>query len=93
MYQRVLRIREQLLGAEHPAIAHPLFGLAVILHDQGNHKQAEALYRRGLIVQGRQSEAANPDIEALKRSYDRHLDSIGTLVLFAPPEYNDEPSV
>jgi tetratricopeptide (TPR) repeat protein/transcriptional regulator with XRE-family HTH domain len=48
LYLRALHIREQSLGSEHPQVAFPLSGLAVLNQEQGNYQQAELLYLRAL---------------------------------------------
>ncbi len=48
IYRRVLAIRENRLGADHPSTLRTVRGLAGALEKQGNYDEAEALYRRAL---------------------------------------------
>jgi tetratricopeptide (TPR) repeat protein len=54
LYQRALRIQEQILGSEHPQMIVSLNRLANIYSDQGKYEEAEALYERALRI-GEQS--------------------------------------
>lgn len=48
IYRRVLAIRENRLGADHPSTLRTVRGLAITLEKQGHYDEAEALYRRAL---------------------------------------------
>ena len=37
LYQRALKIREKVLGPEHPDVAHSLNNLAALYHAQGRY--------------------------------------------------------
>ncbi len=50
LFQRVLCLREQTLGSEHPDLASPLNGLAILSWEQGKYEQAEPLYQRALRI-------------------------------------------
>jgi tetratricopeptide (TPR) repeat protein len=50
LYRRALKIREQVLGLEHPDVAGVLNNLAGLLHDKGDYDGAESLYRRALEI-------------------------------------------
>src|SRR5262249_1005726 len=52
LYQRSLRIREQILGGDHPKVAISLSTLADLYREQGNYGKAEPLYQRALGIQG-----------------------------------------
>ncbi|WP_438035773.1 CHAT domain-containing protein [Sorangium sp. So ce204] len=49
--ERVLGIRENALGREHPAVATALNNLAVLYRAKGDYARAEPLYRRALAIQ------------------------------------------
>jgi tetratricopeptide (TPR) repeat protein/DNA-binding XRE family transcriptional regulator len=48
--QRVLQIREQMLGSEHPDVASALDELAILYAAQDKYEQAELLYQRALRI-------------------------------------------
>ena len=50
LYRRALRIREQILGPEHPCVADSLMGLGSFYCEHGAYGQAEGLYRRALRI-------------------------------------------
>lgn len=50
LYQRALRIREKLLGPEHPLVAFPLVGLANLYKEQDKYAEAEPLYQQALRI-------------------------------------------
>jgi tetratricopeptide (TPR) repeat protein/transcriptional regulator with XRE-family HTH domain len=50
LYRRALRIREQILGPEHPRVADSLMGLGSFYCEHGAYGQAEGLYRRALHI-------------------------------------------
>ncbi|MBC8123287.1 MAG: tetratricopeptide repeat-containing protein, partial [Gemmatimonadaceae bacterium] len=60
--EKVLSIRESVLGKEHPDVAASLNNLAFLYDNQGRYDQAEPLYKRSLAI----SEAAlgkeHPDV-------------------------------
>ena len=43
LYERALAIREEVLGAEHPAVATSLNNLAGLYQKQGRYAEAEPL--------------------------------------------------
>ena len=53
LYRRALSIGEQVLGEEHPDLAHALDGLAFLSGEQGRYEQAEALGIRALNLRER----------------------------------------
>lgn len=65
LYQRALRIGEQVLGPAHSDVALSLNGLALLYAEQGKYEQAEALYRRALSVGEQASGPAHPDVAQL----------------------------
>jgi tetratricopeptide (TPR) repeat protein len=56
--QKVLSIREKLLGPEHPDVATGLNNLAFLYVRQGRYTDAEPLYRRALAIN---EKALGPD--------------------------------
>jgi tetratricopeptide (TPR) repeat protein/transcriptional regulator with XRE-family HTH domain len=48
LYQRALRLREQILGPDHPEVTFPLNGLADAQREQGRYADAEPLYQRAV---------------------------------------------
>jgi tetratricopeptide (TPR) repeat protein len=50
LYQRALRILEPVVKADHPDLAYPLDGLALLYFDQGKYEQAEPLFLRALHI-------------------------------------------
>jgi tetratricopeptide (TPR) repeat protein len=50
LYERALKIREDVLGAEHPDTAASINMLGVLLHERGDFDRAEALYKRALEI-------------------------------------------
>src|SRR2546423_14718082 len=48
MHQRVLELRETVLGKEHPDTLMSMNNLANVLSDQGKYEQAEEMHQRGL---------------------------------------------
>ncbi|WP_233501901.1 CHAT domain-containing tetratricopeptide repeat protein [Acaryochloris thomasi] len=60
--QRVLSIREKVLGAGHPDIATSLNNLALLYHSQGLYSKAEPLFQRALNIDEKVLGAGHPDI-------------------------------
>lgn len=61
LFQQALRIREQVLGAEHSATAQTLNNLALLYYKQGRYAEAEPLYLRALhIFEPEQLEVSYP---------------------------------
>jgi tetratricopeptide (TPR) repeat protein/DNA-binding XRE family transcriptional regulator len=50
LYQRALRIAEEVLGGDQNLVAELLTGLGVLYREQGKYDQAESLYRRALTI-------------------------------------------
>jgi tetratricopeptide (TPR) repeat protein len=61
LYQRALAIREQQLGADHPATALSLNNLAALYATTGRYGEAEPLYQRALAIREQQLGADHPD--------------------------------
>jgi tetratricopeptide (TPR) repeat protein/DNA-binding XRE family transcriptional regulator len=50
LFQLALRIREHVLGRNHPDVARSLNDLAILYKEQGRYTDAEQLYRRALHI-------------------------------------------
>ena len=50
------------LGPEHPDVAHSLYGLALLYHEQGKYAEAEPLYQRALRIREQQLGPEHPDV-------------------------------
>jgi len=61
LFLRALHIREQLLHAPHPDVAHCLNALAQLYRQQGQLEKAELLYQRALHIFGQALDASHPD--------------------------------
>jgi tetratricopeptide (TPR) repeat protein len=57
-FQQSLRIWEQAYGPDHPQVAYPLNGLAILYREQGKYAEAEPLYQRALRIR---EHALGPD--------------------------------
>lgn len=62
LYHQALRIWEQQLGAEHPAVVYPLSGLAMLYRWQSKFEQAELLYQRALHIWEQQLGPEHPAV-------------------------------
>ena len=62
--QRVLVIREKVLGRDHPDVATALNNLAVLYLHQGRYADAEPLYERALTIRETAFGSEHPDIAA-----------------------------
>jgi tetratricopeptide (TPR) repeat protein len=49
-FERVLEIRQKVLGEDHPDTAQSLNALANLLSDQGSYQEARSLYERALAI-------------------------------------------
>jgi tetratricopeptide (TPR) repeat protein len=61
LLQQALRIREQVLGSEHPETASSLNDLAELYWHQGKYEQAEPLYQRALAIREQALGALHPE--------------------------------
>jgi tetratricopeptide (TPR) repeat protein len=50
LYQRALKMREQVLGPQHPDVAQSLNNLAALYYAQGKYTEAEPLLQRALQI-------------------------------------------
>ncbi|MDF5733095.1 MAG: CHAT domain-containing protein [Rhizonema sp. PD38] len=60
--ERVLLIREKVLGKEHPDVAQSLNNLALLYKAQGNYQKAEPLYQRSLNIREKVLGKEHPDV-------------------------------
>ncbi len=60
LYQRVLCIREQALGSQHPETAETMHGLARLRETQGNSEEARTWYTRALAAYEQALGACHP---------------------------------
>jgi tetratricopeptide (TPR) repeat protein len=64
LYQRALRIREQVLGPEHPEVAASLNSLANLSWEQGQYPGAERLLQRALQIREQALGPEHPEVAA-----------------------------
>jgi tetratricopeptide (TPR) repeat protein len=62
LYQHALRIREYVLGLDHPDVARVLNNLAILYWSQGKYAEAEPLYQRALHIRERVLVPGHPDL-------------------------------
>ncbi|HKX30694.1 MAG TPA: tetratricopeptide repeat protein, partial [Blastocatellia bacterium] len=60
--ERVLEIRQKVLGAEHPDLAGPIHNLGVLYWLKGDYAQAEPLLQRALSLREKTLEPEHPDL-------------------------------
>ena len=60
--QKVLAIREQVLGSSHIDVAQSLNSLALLYEAQGKYQQAEPLYQRSLTISEKALGKSHPDV-------------------------------
>lgn len=65
LFQRALRIGEQVLGPTHRDVAFTLNGLALLYEEQGKYEQAEALHREALRIGEQALGPMHPDLAQL----------------------------
>jgi tetratricopeptide (TPR) repeat protein/DNA-binding XRE family transcriptional regulator len=65
LFQQDIRIHEQKLGSEHPKVAQPLNGLAIVYYKLGRYEEAEILYRRALCIREQAFGPDHPDVCSL----------------------------
>ncbi|CAN0549261.1 unnamed protein product [Ectocarpus sp. 12 AP-2014] len=68
MYKRSLAIGEKTFGPDHPEVASHLTNWAVLLHEQGKHKEAIALLERVLSIRMQKLGENHPDTVSSKKS-------------------------
>jgi tetratricopeptide (TPR) repeat protein len=62
LYQRALRIQEQVLGPEHPEVATLLNYLSAMYHEQSKYAEAERLLQRVLRIREQVLGPEHPDV-------------------------------
>ena len=50
LYKKALKIREEVLGVNHPDTAFSYSNLAKLYHAQGKYEEAETLYQKALKI-------------------------------------------
>jgi tetratricopeptide (TPR) repeat protein len=83
-YQQSLRLREQVLGSDHPDVAYPLIGLADLYREQSKDAEAEPLYQRALCIREQALGPDHPDVA-------RPLIGLGNLYYFQGKDAKAEP--
>jgi CHAT domain-containing protein/Tfp pilus assembly protein PilF len=63
-YERVLEIRERVLEPDHPDVAAPINGLAILYYYEGEYATAESLHQRALSIRERALGPNHPDVAA-----------------------------
>jgi CHAT domain-containing protein/Tfp pilus assembly protein PilF len=63
-YKRVLEIRERVLEPDHPDVAAPINGLAILYYYEGEYATAESLHQRALSIRERALGPNHPDVAA-----------------------------
>ena len=76
-YHQSLRIREQVLGPDHPQVAYPLNGLASLYDAQGKDAEAEPLYQRALRIREKVLGPNHPLTREVVRNYANLLRKMG----------------
>ena len=62
LYQRSLAIRENALGADHPAVAQSLSNLAALYYSQSRYAEAEPLVKRSLAISEKAQGPDHPEV-------------------------------
>ena len=62
LLRAALRLRQNLLGSEHPGVAQTLNSLSLILADQGNYEEAEVMGREALALRKKLLGDEHPDV-------------------------------
>jgi tetratricopeptide (TPR) repeat protein len=68
LYERVLHIREQILGPEHPDVAGPLSSLGFLFYREEEYEQAVPLVERALHIQEQALGSDHPSVAGLLRT-------------------------
>jgi len=69
MLLAALSIREKLLGAEHPAVAHVLHNLAKLYFLEQRFTEADSLYRRAVAIAEKSLGPNHPDLAETLADY------------------------
>lgn len=65
LFQQALRIRELILGSDHPDVARILNSLAALNALQARYREAESLYQRALHIREHALRSDHPDVARL----------------------------
>jgi tetratricopeptide (TPR) repeat protein len=76
-YLQSLRIREEVLGPDHPQVAYPLNGLASLYSEQGKYTEAEPLHQRALHIREQALGPDHPHTQGVVRNYATLLRELG----------------
>jgi serine/threonine-protein kinase len=76
-HERVLAIKEKVLGPEHPDVSATLNNLANTLHQMGAYSQATAAYERALSISEKALGPEHPDVAYLIYNMGSTLDAMG----------------
>ena len=69
LYKRSLKIREKVLGPEHPDVATSLNNLASLYRNQGRYPEAEPLYKRSLKICEKVLGPEHPNVATALENY------------------------
>ena len=89
LYQKSLHILETNKGPEHPDVAYPLNGLAILYYKQGRYTAAEPLYQRSQLI-WEQSLRSTPPHKHPQAAYSFNNQAI---LYFAQEKYDEAQSL
>ena len=69
LYLRALRMKEKLLGRNHPDFAKTLNNLAVLYESEQRFSEAESLYKRAVSILQKRLRADHPSLITALNSY------------------------
>jgi Tetratricopeptide repeat len=69
MHRQALRLRETVLGKEHPETLTSIYNLAYLLSTRKRFSEADALYQRALNAYGKTLAPDHPTIQACRMHY------------------------
>src|SRR5271154_3522108 len=69
MFRQALRLRETVLGKEHPDILTSMSNLAYVLSNRKRFSEANALYQRVLNGYGKTLASDHPTVQACRTHY------------------------
>jgi len=70
-YRRVLALKEDLLGTDHPEVGVVCNNLGTLLHDQGRTAEARRRYERARTIAERVYPAGHPTVNAIRHNLRR----------------------
>ncbi|KAK4181990.1 hypothetical protein QBC35DRAFT_479490, partial [Podospora australis] len=77
MHRQALKLRTQVLGAEHPSTLTSMNNLALVLNSQGKYEEAEAMHRQALKLRTQVLDAEHPSTLISMNNLALVLDSQG----------------